>query len=197
MANTGVAPTLQHQGIGCLNGHGSLVALYCEPGGIGLRHFACKTLPSADQALAKISGAPVGVAFFDLGWRKEQGGARAGQFFCATQFAHVGATDGAAVLEVGESGVDLAAQLGVTRKVHIDAGDICIDMVQLVLSQHPAVAAQAFAIGFIAGGGEAHHIQPLALDKLVGRAVGRFAGGAGQDGRVGAKEIVVGQKVVD
>jgi hypothetical protein len=64
----------------------------------------------------------------------------------------------------------------VTRKVHVDGGCIRSNLVQLVVGQHAVVTAQAFAKRHIAGRGEPHDFNPLALGQLKGRAIGCFAG---------------------
>ena len=101
------------------------------------------------------------------------------------------------MLQVHEAGVDGAAQLAVAGKVHIHAGRVGVDGVELVVGQHTVIAAQAFTEGHIAGRGQADHLDALALRQLEGGAVGGLARRAGQQHDAGAEEIVVGQEVVD
>ncbi|MNV63392.1 hypothetical protein D3C71_1559830 [compost metagenome] len=93
--------------------------------------------------------------------------------------------------------MDALAQAHAAREVDVHAGRGPIELVQCVVGDHAAVAAQAFAERHIARRGEANDLDALPLCKLEGGAVGRFARCAGQQHALGAKELLVGQKIVD
>ena len=58
----------------------------------------------------------------------------------------------AAVFEVHKAGVNGAAYIHIAREIHINAGRMAVDLVQLVVSQHAVVATQTFAKFNITGG---------------------------------------------
>ena len=107
------------------------------------------------------------------------------------------ATNRAAVRQPGKAAVNRMAQFGVAGKVHIHAGLVSGDLVKLLVSQHPAVAAQVFAKRCVGCGSEAHNFNAGTLRQLKRGAVGRLARRAGQQQGGRPEKIVVGQKIID
>ena len=110
MPHTRIPPPGQHQRVSLLHRRRAAVLLHHPPRRGRRGHPGAEGAPVLPQAAAKFGGAPVGIAFFDLCWRKKQCGAWAGQIFGAAQLADMRAANGAAVGQLAEAAVDGQAQ---------------------------------------------------------------------------------------